>query len=222
MMKRHLLAIGLLLAGSAVVASELRSVREVLVHNRQKADAAVQVENYSEAIDRYTGLAGLGDKYAMYRLSLLIEQGLGQAADPALAWGWAAVAAEARTPSLVAHADAMWARLDTAQQQRALEEKNRIADRYSDLALLAKKEREVRQLQSEATGSRTGFGSNVIIYDADTGTSENATKYYAKLKETRRRIDAEVAKRTSVDIREESSSDVTESVENNSANKESD
>lgn len=210
-MKRHILAFGLLLAGTAVMAEELRSVREVLVHNRQKADAAVQAENYAEAIDRYTGLAGLGDKYAMYRLSLLIEQGQGQAADPALAWGWAAVAAEARTPSLVAHADALWARLDAGQQQRALEEKQRIARRHSDLALLAKKEREIRQRQSEMTGTRTGFASNVLVYDAETGTSKSATKYYAQLKETRKRIDAEVEKRTSVEIREEPSASEAES-----------
>lgn len=151
------LAAFMLIATSATYAKSNR-----VDQMRDQADKHYQAKDYRKAYDDYDDLAGMGDKFAQYRLSVMNLEGLGTNENVVEAYAWAALAAEADNKSLRSYRDTVWKLVPAEQQKKAKSRAKKLSGRYGDLALARKSKRQAtRQLRS-CTGSRLGSSCEFV------------------------------------------------------------
>lgn len=88
---------------STALSSEVASLRTRGTTQMQYANTLYQRQRYRDAIGHYQQLAETGEKFSQYRLSQMYAQGLGTDPDPARAYAWAALAADLKSPLMLAH-----------------------------------------------------------------------------------------------------------------------
>lgn len=123
-------------------------------HSQERADAHYQDGEYRKAYRRYMHLAKVGDTFAQYRLSLMNLYGQGMGKDPVDAYAWAALSAQSRHPDVATYRDLIWNTLDDDQREEAREKTEKLAGKYSNVALAEKARDKARRRLSSCTGSR--------------------------------------------------------------------
>jgi len=87
---------------STALSSEVASLRTRGTTQMQYANTLYQHDRYRDAIVHYQQLATTGEKFSQYRLSQMYAQGLGTDPDLARAYAWAALAADLKSPLMLA------------------------------------------------------------------------------------------------------------------------
>lgn len=112
---------------------------------------------YPAAAHSFLKAARYADKYSQHRLSLLYWEGRGVARDLAIAYVWAALAAERDTPNMVDIRKSMWAGLNPTERQRARAQSAYYFGRYGDAQTKPRQIRAMKRFATLRTGSRSGF-----------------------------------------------------------------
>jgi len=199
---RVLLTIFCLLIGSAAAGE--RTVQQLADEKLESANASFDAEDYADARSSYLDLAYLGHKYAMYRLAVMHEYGLGVESRMIDAWAWASLAAENGTASsLVNYASHLWSRLSVEEQVSAKLHRKELAKTYSDAAVVVRLDRKLEQHLKGIVGSRVGAGAaSVTIYDPKTGTVTDASKLRREISSTREKLADYASRYGTVELRE--------------------
>ncbi len=113
--------------------------------------------NYAAAARSFRKASRYADKYSQHRLSLLYWEGRGVARDLAVAYVWAALAAERNTRNMTDIRKSMWAGLDPAERQRAASLSPDYFARYGDVEAKPRQIRAMKRFAMVRTGSRAGF-----------------------------------------------------------------
>jgi len=87
---------------STALSSEVASLRTRGTTQMQYANTLYQHERYRDAIVHYQQLAATGEKFSQYRLSQMYAHGLGTDSDLPRAYAWAALAADLKSPLMLA------------------------------------------------------------------------------------------------------------------------
>ena len=120
------------------------------------ADNFYANENYTEAIRHYERLAEYGDKFAMYRLATIYEEGLGTDDDLVEAFAWSYVASESKREVFKEYHRQIRAALEPQQLEVGIELANKRLSEYGNYTVARRARAEIRKAQRECTGSRVG------------------------------------------------------------------
>lgn len=117
---------------------------------RQRGFEAHAQGRYGGALDYFRMAARFADKPSQLALGMMHLNGEGTPADPAAAYAWLDLAAERGYPDMLALREEVWARLDPAQQARAIELGRGLYAEYGDAVA---KPRHWQRVQSHLVGS---------------------------------------------------------------------
>ena len=152
--------LALLLFALAVSATPARAGSFDLHHPdqyfRKLGFEAYDKREYGSAADSFRRAAYYADKSSQLVLALLYLDGEGVDRDPALAYAWADVASERGYQGFLRVREQIWAKLDEAQQQRAIDEGAKLYATYGDAVAKKRLDARLRQGLAGRTGSRTG------------------------------------------------------------------
>jgi hypothetical protein len=118
--------------------------------------AAWEAGRYEAAAERMREAARYADKPAQLALALMARDGLGRPPDLAEAYAWADLAAERGYRVFLLERERLWARLDEAGRERAVEIGTKLYAEYGDAVAKPRLERLLRSGRAQKTGSRTG------------------------------------------------------------------
>lgn len=142
---------------------------------------AAQAGRTEEARRYYRKASRYGDKISQAALAELMWTGQGGDTDRAMAYAWMDLAAERRTPYLLAKRERYWSELSEAERQRAVKEGVAVYQEYGDAVAKPRLERILRNERNKVTGSRLGFigtlETNLVESDG-TGSRVLAHQYY--------------------------------------------
>jgi len=125
--------------------------------------------------------ARFADKAAQAMVGEMYWDGIGVAADRALAYAWMDLASERGYKNFVVMRERFWARMSEEERERALQEGAALYEEFGDAVAKPRLESRLRQGRRELTGSRTGFaGSLQIMVQGPNGEySIDGSTYYA-------------------------------------------
>ena len=115
--------------------------------------------NYAKAMRWFLEGARYADKLSQLSIGLMYLNGEGVEQDPVTAYAWVAVAAERNYPQFVATRDAIWAKLDDAQRERARAAYDTLYASYGDPAAKPRMVHELRMARLDTMGFY--FGADV-------------------------------------------------------------
>lgn len=118
---------------------------------------AAQKGRTEDARRYYRKASRYGDKISQAALAELLWTGQGGDTDRALGYAWMDLAAERRTPYLLAKRERYWSELSDAERHRALDEGLAIYKEYADAVAKPRLERIMRHERNQVTGSRLGY-----------------------------------------------------------------
>ncbi|AOE50264.1 SEL1-like repeat protein [Kangiella sediminilitoris] len=138
---------------SASTLAQSKSIYIIQKKDQELADEYFKKGNYEEARSLYFQLAGAGDKYAQYILSIMELQGLNGKPSLIKAYSWAKVAKENNSPQLVAHYKKLAALVPSNREDEFIEASSEIYEKYSNLGVAKKYLRYLRDDFPKCTGS---------------------------------------------------------------------
>lgn len=118
---------------------------------------AAQKGRTEDARRYYRKASRYGDKISQAALAELLWTGQGGDTDRALGYAWMDLAAERRTPYLLAKRERYWSELSNAERHRALDEGLAVYQEYGDAVAKPRLERIMRNERNQVTGSRLGY-----------------------------------------------------------------
>ncbi len=123
---------------------------------QERADQLYVAKNYEQAFEAYLELAKVNDKFSQYRLSIMYLQGRGVPKNPAEAYAWSYISAEARQKGFVNNHVHIRNKLTPAQLSagKALVENYHL--QYGTFAMATEAHRLIRKERRQCTGSRVG------------------------------------------------------------------
>jgi len=142
---------------------------------------AAQKGRTEDARRYYRKASRYGDKISQAALAELLWTGQGGDTDRALGYAWMDLAAERRTPYLLAKRERYWSELSEADRHRALDEGLAIYKEYGDAVAKPRLERIMRNERNQVTGSRLGYIGTLetTLWESDgSGSRVLAQQYY--------------------------------------------
>jgi len=142
---------------------------------------AAQKGHTEDARRYYRKASRYGDKISQAALAELLWTGQGGDTDRALGYAWMDLAAERRTPYLLAKRERYWSELSEADRHRALDEGLAIYKEYGDAVAKPRLERIMRNERNQVTGSRLGYIGTLetTLWESDgSGSRVLAQQYY--------------------------------------------
>jgi tetratricopeptide (TPR) repeat protein len=133
------------------------------LRERAKGMQAYRRGDYETALRYFRRAAYHADKASQGMVAEMLWHGSGVQRDRALAYAWMDLAAERGYRTLAIKREQYWNSLDQDERRRALEEGVDLYTRYGDDVALSRYATRLRIERSRATGSRTGFASNMQI-----------------------------------------------------------
>jgi len=112
---------------------------------------------YRDAFRHFLHAARYADKPSQAMVAQMLLEGQGTAADRALAYAWMDLAAERGYRHFLVQREKIWAQLSPEEQQRAIEEGQKIYAEYGDDVAKPRLEAKLRRGVREMTGSRVGM-----------------------------------------------------------------
>ena len=134
------------------------------LRERAKGMQAHRDGDYGAALRYFRRAAYHADKASQAMVAEMLWHGRGAPRDRALAYAWMDLAAERGYRMLAIKREQYWDALDQGERRRALEEGAGLYARYGDDVALPRYATRLRIERAKATGSRTGFASNVQIW----------------------------------------------------------
>ena len=134
------------------------------LRERAKGMRAYRDGDYEAALRYFRRAAYHADKASQGMVAEMLWNGTGTQRDRALAYAWMDLAAERGYRTLAIKREQYWNALDRDERRRALEEGAEVYARYGDDAALPRQATRLRIDRAKATGSRTGFASNMQIW----------------------------------------------------------
>ncbi|MCC7255363.1 MAG: sel1 repeat family protein [Dokdonella sp.] len=140
---------------------------------------------YSEAMTAFRRAARYADKPSQAVIAQMLWNGEGVAADRAMAYVWADLAAERGYPDFIATREKFWLALSAEQRERAVAIGGAVFDEFADTVAKPREERALRRARQQITGSRTGRPGTISVFQYDHATgnfdmSDGALYYDAR------------------------------------------
>ncbi|MBN8886922.1 MAG: sel1 repeat family protein [Rudaea sp.] len=128
-------------------------------------------KDYAGALKYFEIGSYYADKLSQLSTGLMYMNGEGVKKDPVTAYAWLDLAAERDYPEFVSTRDNLKAELSPEQLAQATEMRKKLSERYGDAVAKPRMAQQLRQGQTEITGSRTGFdsGANHIATNTHCG-----------------------------------------------------
>lgn len=144
------------------------------VYHRLRGLAAFEAARPQEAAAEFRRAAHYGDKGSQAMLAELYWDGIGMAADRALAYAWMDLAAERGYPLLVAKRERFWEAMTAGERERALAAGVPLYADYGDAVAKPRLDAMLRAGTRGIVGSRTG-GSAAFV-EVYTGIARGDSK----------------------------------------------
>ncbi len=138
---------------------------------------ATESGNAGLAHDSFVRAARDANKIAQFKLGLMYLEGYRGSSDPERAWAWLELSAERDYPKFRELADQMWLTLNESEQataQQILQEELRPT--FGDEVAVPRVAAEMRRKFRRQTGSRAGYGGNVVRVVENSAMSGAASK----------------------------------------------
>lgn len=143
-----------------------------------EASRSYRARQFVSAKSKFTAAARWADKLAQFNLGVMNYHGHGVAQDSARAWAWLTLAAERGYPEMVEMADLVYEELTAAQKvrgRRILE--SELLPEFGDAVAIERTAQRMDRERRRATGSRTGFIGNLVVFDRS-GRSRSGEEFF--------------------------------------------
>lgn len=151
---------------------------------RLRGVEALRAGRLEEARVQFQRGARYADKLSQAALAEMWWEGRGGPQDRAISYVWMDLAAERRTPHLLAMRERYWSQMDVAERARATSEVSALQSGYKDAIAKPRLAAQLRRGMSKMTGSRAGAATRTEVCAGATASGGcahwvDASDYYA-------------------------------------------